>query len=101
MTEEEREALVILWANKARELIENDTYIELFEHMRTEIASEILATSMTEKDQRENLYLIYNGMRAFGDRLAGLAKAGLDILSAKDTEGREAFDFEDDDIFSN
>jgi hypothetical protein len=101
MTEEEREAEIILWGIKARELIDNDNYIEIFERIKAELADEILATSMTEKDQRENLYLIYNGMRAFGDRLAGLAKAGLDILSAKDTEGREAFDFEDDDIFSN
>jgi hypothetical protein len=96
MTQEEQEAATILWGMKAKQLIENDDYIDLFEHMKAELANEILATSMSEKDHRESLYLIYNGMRAFGDRLAGLAKAGIDILEAKDTEGREAgIDYDD------
>jgi hypothetical protein len=100
MTQEEQEAQTILWGLKAKTVLENEAYQQLTTFMQKEISEAILATPLNERDYREELYQIYNGMRAFNGRLDGLLAASLAILEARDQDtlsaANEQPDFEDD-----
>lgn len=86
MATDEEEARKIHWGLKAKSLIENDSYIEMFEFMKQELATEILDTPLTSKDYREELFITFHGMRAFGNRLTQLVVDAHHILAARDED---------------
>jgi hypothetical protein len=75
MTEDE----TITWGLHAERLINDDSFIDLFEKVKSDLAFEMLSTALDDEKYRQQLYLTFNGMRAFSDRLVQMATAKLHI----------------------
>ena len=85
MTEEEQQH-VIQWGLKAKTLLEDDRFNELYMFIQNQLNSAIMSSSLKDKDFREDMFTEYAGLRSFIHRLADLAKASQDILEARDID---------------
>jgi len=63
------------WGLKAEALLRDDNYNDLYALVQEHLGKEVLTTPITEKEYREQLYLIHHGMRSFADRLTQMVMA--------------------------
>lgn len=78
MTNEE----IINLGLQAEQLLGNDAFNDLFAQVSDAISREIIATSISQKDKREELYSTYNGMRAFAHMLHSYVSAKNNVVAA-------------------
>jgi hypothetical protein len=82
MTDQE----IFEWGDRAEALINNPDYILLYEHITMELAKAILATNLSEHEQRKNLYNTFNGMRDFGSRIVSMVAVKQQLIEAQEAE---------------
>ncbi|MBB4039106.1 hypothetical protein GGR34_000741 [Microvirga flocculans] len=96
MTDQMTDSEVITWGDLAESLINNPAYIELYDRITMDLAKEMLASSMHEKEYRDDLFATYNGMRAFANRLVNMVEAKQTVLQRIDEENGIEPDFENE-----
>ena len=79
---------------QAESLMMDPGFNTLFNRVTEDLALAILATPFDDRDYRDQLYLTYNGMRAFADRLTAFVVAKEEVKRARDEQNE--FSFEDD-----
>lgn len=82
MTEQE----IFEWGHRAEVLIKSEEYIPLYEKIAMDIAKEILATPLNDRELRNQLYNTYNGMRDFGIRLNAMIVSKEMTIERNDAE---------------
>jgi hypothetical protein len=92
MTEDEIIELGYLAENLARD----EGFNALFEKVTKDLSLEILGSTYEDKDYREQLYLTYNGMRAFADRITQFALAKSEIEKTRNEQ--DAFNNEQQEV---
>lgn len=70
----------------AEAILRSDEYNDMYDLIARDIADEILATPLNDEDYRNQLYITYNGMRAFSQRLVAYATAKKSIEDKRNAE---------------
>lgn len=90
MTEDE----TIEWGMRAEGLVTSNEFNDLFDKIKDDLAREILSTPLCDNDYREQLYVTFNGMRAFADRLVQLVTAKENIKAERDAKNNSEQDID-------
>lgn len=86
---------VVQWGVNAESLLNNPDYNALYDKIKMDLALEILATNITEREFREQLFQTYDGMRAFATRLVNMVESKNAVLTRIDRDNGLEPDFED------
>lgn len=78
----------------AEALLKSDDFNDLYDVIQKDIANNILATSLDDKDFRESLYITFNGMRALTQRMTEYASAMRAIEAKRNAENTEEQDID-------
>lgn len=77
---------------KAEHLMNDAAYQELFDITVNQMSMQILATSVEQKEQREQFYLTVHGLRAFNNLINSYRTAKDEIVARRNEENEQRED---------
>lgn len=95
MQDQMTDSEVIHWGDLSEALIDNPAYIALYDKLTMDLAKEILATPKADAEYRNQLYDIYDGMRAFSTRLVNMVQAKHEVIKRIDADNGIEQDFDE------